>query len=751
MICCGTQAEPPEIRAMAERLVPKVNIDGDAEFFAAWDLDYPGLEAVKAAVEADTYRKAKVELKKYFLVRRKPRWRINHWQMPNKPRGKPEEHSKYKQGEDVLAHRFRGYQFGKKIDWNCYPKKRPDGSPDTEFTTSPVDFRHASQVLGPLYWYSHDERYAKEFVYEITDFITTWPPPEKYRSRKSPGCWSRLRAVGPLCGVWEDAYNFFLPSKHFTPEAHAIMLEGFIEKARYAVRNPDRVNRYLVQLRGIYTVGCYFPELRQADGFRKLAVAAMVAAVDAEFYPDTSSKEACPGYQGMYTSALYGMVESAHIMGYQMPPKLREAFEHCCDFYVRMVTPLHGLPQFGDTGSHVRLAKIFRLNVTPFIDKPEYHWMASRGSKGSPPAYTSIRLPYAGFYVMRSGWDRQSLYLCFDAGPLGKGHWHEDFGNFECFAYGARLIADMGVYSYVFSEWRQYFVSSLAHNVVLVDGLSQNRAGSPRKPGLITADEPRSNDWHSDDVFDLAWGFYDARWGDYRDGNHWFKGYGRDQAVKLATHRRDVCFVKDRYWIVSDRLAAKGEHMYSQLFHFEPKRRAKVLGPGRAGTVDVGRPNIVFVQADPLAARIAEGQEKPVPRGWCALGGFKKAPAPVVIFEQKATDRVFYDTVLYPLRVGEEANVSVERLTVTDEAGTTVPAVDVCALRIVSGEGTDYYINDLRQREIGPANGRVKIAGPLKTDTRAAIVRLDANGKPLKASAVGGSYVMFSKRPIWRQ
>lgn len=752
LFTCHTAAatQPAEVRAMAERLVPKVRVEDDAAFFAAWDLDYAGMEKVKEAVQAGDLAAAKVALKEYFLQRRSPKWRINHWQMPTKPRGKPEQYSKYEEGEEILAHRFGGYQFGERIDWNCYPKKRPDGSPDTEFTPSPVSFKHASNVLGRLYWFSLDERYAKEFVDEVTDFITAWPPPERYRGRISPGCWSRLRAVGPVLGTWQDCYNYFLRSKHFTPEAHAIMLRGFIEKARYAVRNPDRVNRYFAQLRGIYAVGCYFPELKQAQGFRELAVAGMRAAIDAEFYPDKISKELCPGYQGMYLSALYGIVENSAVMGYEAPADIRDAFEHCCDMYPLLLTPLHTLPQFGDTGANPQLAKVFRQNVVPFIDKPDYRWIASRGADGSPPDYRSVRLPYAGFYVMRSGWDERSLYLCLDAGPLGKGHWHEDLGNFECYAYGERLIADMGVYSYVFSEWRQYFVSSLAHNVVLVDGLGQNRAGSPPRPGLVTTDKPRTDDWHSDDVFDLASSFYDARWGDYRDGNHWFKGNGRDQAIELATHRRDMCFVKDRYWVLSDRLVAKGEHTYSQLFHFEPGRTAETVGQGRARTADEDRPNMLIVQADPVAAQVLEGQEEPVPRGWHAPGGFDKQPAPVAIFEQTSTDQAHFDTVLYPVDEGQTAGVRVERLSVSDAAGSAVAAANVCALRIDIDEGTDYYINDLRQREIGPANGRVKIAGPVETDARAAVVRLDADGRLLKASAVGASFVKLHAEIIWK-
>lgn len=740
--------QPPEIRAMAERLVPKVRVGDDADFFAAWNLDYPGMEAVKAGVEAGDLAATKAALKEYFLDRRRPKWRSNHWEMPTKPKGRAEEHSRYQQGEEILAHKFSGYQFGEKIDWNCYPKKKPDGTPDTEYSPSPVTFRHATNVLGRLYWYSLDEKYAKEFVDEVTDFVTRYPAPEKYKSH-GPCMWSRLRAVSPLCGTWFDCYNYFLRSKHFTPSAHAIMLRGFIEKARYAVRNPDRVNRYLVQLRGIYAMGCYFPELKQANGFRELAIAAMAAGIKDEFYPDTASKELCPGYQGMYLSALYGFVENSKVMGYDAPPEMKNAFESCADFYTKIATPLHGLPQFGDTGSKRPMTKVFRNNIVPFVDKASFRWFASRRKEGKPPEFESIRLPWAGFYVMRSGWDEKALYLCFDAGPLGKGHFHEDFNNFECYAYGERLVADMGVYSYTFTEWRQYFVSSLAHNVVLVDGLGQNRAGTPRRPGLWTTDRPRKHDWHSDEVFDLAWGYYDAKWVDWRDSGHWFNRYGKDKTVDLATHRRDICFVKNRYWVISDRLKADGEHKYSQLFHLEPGRAAEAASDGRAGTCDPKRVNITIVQADTVPARIIEGREEPI-HGWCALGGFNKKPAPVLSFDQTAKDGAYYDTVLLPLDVGRRPDMKVTRVRVRDDTGKHVPSEHVCAIRIETAEGTDYYINDLRQKELGPLNGQIKTTGPIQTDARAVVVRLKQDGSLFRASAVGGTFVKLDGRVVWQ-
>ena len=741
-------SQPPEIRALAKRVVPKVRIATDAEFFAAWDLDRPGLEAVKAAVANGDYSQAKAALKGYFLNRRKPLWRTNHWQMPTNATGRPEQHTLYKQAEDALAHRFYDWQFGEKIDWNCYPMRTPAGAIDHEFSPSPVNFYH-SRTLGKLYWFSLDERYAKEFCDEILDFIPNWPPPENY-TNDAPCPWRKLRSAGPICGTWFTAYNYFLPSKHFTPEVNALMLRGFIERARYALRNPDSVNRYMAQLRGIYTVGAYFPELKQAKDFRDIAANALAMTIDEEFYPDGASKECCPGYQMMNLGAICGVVDMAKMMEYEVPPDLRRGLESTCEYFVKMATPFRSLPQFGDTGHPKKsMARSFSWIVN-FADKPEYRWLATDGREGSPPSYLSTRLPWAGFYVMRSGWDPNALYVCMDAGPLGLQHWDEDCNDFELYAYGERLIADMGKYSYTDTVWRAWFMSSLAHNTVLVDGLSQDRAADYYGTGKTSIELPRTNDWHSDDVFDFAWGYYKDRWVDYEHYRSRPDRFGRTTARHLATHRRDMCFVKNSYWVISDRAAAKGEHTYSQLFHFEPDRTVKPLGERMAGTADAKRANIVLVQADPLKPAILRGRMQPR-QGWLTQGGFHREPAPVLSYEQKRNGSAYYDTVLLPLDVGQRADVRVERLAVRDHAGRHVPAEHVCALRIVTPSGTDYYVNDLRQRDIGPANGTLKVAGPVQTDARVAVIRVDAAGKVTKASAAGATLVTLHEQTVWRK
>jgi hypothetical protein len=196
--CAAAAAAPAgdarELRQWGKAIVPRVRVEDDAAFFAAWNLDHPGMEAVKAAVVARDYDRAKVELKRYFAGRRLPRWQINHWEMPARPRGKSEQHSRYQAGQRILAHDFSyaGFElkFGKKIDWNHFPLTLPNGRPDTEFP--PIHelnrFHRVSRTLGPLYWFSRDERYARELVEEITDAgsaVAAWPGCR--HERRSPG------------------------------------------------------------------------------------------------------------------------------------------------------------------------------------------------------------------------------------------------------------------------------------------------------------------------------------------------------------------------------------------------------------------------------------------------------------------------------------------------------------------------------------------------------------------------------------
>jgi hypothetical protein len=163
-----------------------------------------------------------------------------------------------------------------------------------------------------------------------------------------------------------------------------------------------------------------------------------------------------------------------------------------------------------------------------FPGRKDFQWIVTDGKEGTPPDHTSHLFPYAGQVVMRSGWEREALFLGFEAGPFGYGHQHEDKLGLVIFAYGKDLLVEGGSYAYDASKWRRYVLASEAHNVVLVDGQGQARRGQPRQS--YVTDKPLNLAFRSNERYDYARGVYE-------------EGFGkRDQ--RPARHTREVLFLK---------------------------------------------------------------------------------------------------------------------------------------------------------------------------------------------------------------
>lgn len=83
-----------------------------------------------------------------------------------------------------------------------------------------------------------------------------------------------------------------------------------------------------------------------------------------------------------------------------------------------------------------------------------------------------------GHFIFRKQENKKEIYLHFDAAPLGylsiAAHGHADALSFLMNINGFPVFVDPGTYSYhVSKEWRNYFVSTMAHNTICVDGKNQ--------------------------------------------------------------------------------------------------------------------------------------------------------------------------------------------------------------------------------------------------------------------------------------
>ena len=97
-------------------------------------------------------------------------------------------------------------------------------------------------------------------------------------------------------------------------------------------------------------------------------------------------------------------------------------------------------------------------------ERQDFLWYATNGKQGHAPAETSHAFPYAGYYVMRSGWDSDARWLWFDGGPFGYGHQHEDKLEIMVTAYREAFLVDPGNYTRAI-KWRSY---SSIHRVIML-------------------------------------------------------------------------------------------------------------------------------------------------------------------------------------------------------------------------------------------------------------------------------------------
>ena len=221
-----------------------------------------------------------------------------------------------------------------------------------------------------------------------------------------------------------------------------------------------------------------------------------------------------------------------------------------------------------------------------FPQRDDFAWVASNGRRGQPPAQTSHAFPYAGYFVMRSGWGRDANYLCFDAGPLGYSHVHQDKLHLVLWAHGREILFDGGGGPYEHSPWRAYDIDTFSHNTVLVDGKPQRR--SRRNRLACVSKVPIDARWESTAGHDFAAGVYDA-------------GYGSEQH-RPATHTRRVLFVKPDLFVIADTLTPtdQAEHSYQARWHLMTPLTARHDATSAVCTSDAGRPNLVIV---PLLAQ----------------------------------------------------------------------------------------------------------------------------------------------------
>lgn len=712
---------------------------GDLTFFNAMYLDRPGLEAVREAVGRADWPGARRELATYLRKRERPKW-FSNWRDRRDPYHRQEvelvnvgDDAVDKVDMDLANKAVRNtltsckveHVFGDTIDWELNPI-------DYKEWTWQLS-RHPFWVtLGQAYWKTGDEKYAQAFVRQMTHWVqnvmvpvgedgNSWKADARMRSPLT-NCWRTIECGIRMGQTWPYAYHYFLSSPSFTDEAICLMLKSMVEHARHLMRWPRTGNWLTMEANGLYHVGVLFPEFKEADEWRRVAMERQYKELDEQVYPDGAQIELSSGYHQVSLRNFVMTYNIARLNDQPMPDDFARKLERMYDYDLYMAMPDLRMPALNDGGwTDVRPWMQNALEFFP--EREDFKWAASEGREGKRPTTLSTAFPYAGHFVMRTGWTPDDAYLFFDGGPFGYGHQHEDKLNVVIYSHGRVHVTDPGNYPYDDSQWRKYVLSTRAHNTVMVDGHEQNLRGKPREEYVVS--EPLPHTWVTQPSFDFASSSYGEGYGPARD--------------RSVTHTRSILFVKPDLWVITDFMAASDgrEHTYEAMFHLDTLK-ADMVGNRKSVETrnrDAGNLGIYGVLPDDAELEIVSGQEEPIVQGWIPRGKpYECQPIPTAVYKTRGSGVTEMTYVICPIAKEELSPISyVERLSIREgRSGGRIALKD--------GRSIHYGI---RLPGHGPA-----VSGVFSADCDAFAVIESISGEVSSIHTIDGQTLLRDGKPV---
>ncbi len=498
-------------------------------------------------------------------------------------------------------------RLGERIDWHsdfktgyCWDPgtyfkdiKIPYGKADIKVPWELSRFSHAA-VLGQAYWLTKDEKYPREFVCQVSDWI------DSNRPRFGVN-WACTMDVAIRVCNWIAGYAFFKDSPALTDDFLLKFLKSLYQHGGHIRENLEysetlTSNHYLANLAGLAYLGVLFPEFREAADWKDFAIREMVKEMEKQVYPDGCDFEASTCYHRLVLELFFyptvlSVLNNREFNGDNHrdialklfgPPYSKRLFQ-MFEAVLALLKPSGFMPQIGDNDSgrlHVfaergildmryllGLGAVFfkerRFKIKDFGATPEITWVF--GAKGFETwkrledqpllSIPSSALPDTGWYIMRSNRD----YLIVSCGPNGQngngGHAHNDKLSFTLCVEGKDIIVDPGTYVYTPEPaMRNIFRSTAHHNTVVVNGREQNHFDTSPS-GLFRMDNQAKAGvlaWESTSDVDRFIGEhagYDAQ------GYH---------------HQREVMFNKhERTFRIVDSVAGQAPSSTAH-FHFAP-------------------------------------------------------------------------------------------------------------------------------------------------------------------------------------
>ncbi len=584
-----------------------------------FDLNYPGLEKVKAAYNSGDLVASCIQLLNYYK---------NGESVQFLRKEQPEISKRTDNLADtILTDVFVVQNVRGEVPWGTdghrdWYYKGPNNDEEWAWLSN----RHSqiSHVFN-VFFETGNPKYLEYIDLFLRDFIIkSMPYPQK---KSSTSVWRGLE-VAARVKVWSRIFYGTLNNNDFSDATRLLMLSSLPDHAHYN-RNFHAQNNWLtMEISALATAATNFPEYKKSLEYLEYAANTISESMKGQVYPDGVQTELTSHYHNVALQNFDLFKEICDRANYQLPDFFNETIENMYRYAALIIRPDGNriLNNDGDLGSNVPLI----LKGVEKYSKREWEYIATNGSSGKKPVDgPSYFFPWAGQLISRSGFDKDAHWSFFDVGPWGSGHQHNDMLHISVSAYGRDFLVDAGRFAYtgeVAKKFRGYAKGTQGHNSVLIEGKGQ-------LPGVRVEEKAVSgNHWTITPDYDYACGSFD-----------------KYEGLENVEHKRAMLYVRNEFWVIVDKIETDKPRKVETLWHWHPDCE---VGADKNGVIttknDKGNLQLIPVDKKDWKVGIIEGQEEPEIQGWYSEEYNKFCPNKAFVYSTVAGNDECFVWLLLP-------------------------------------------------------------------------------------------------------
>lgn len=534
---------------------PNTEPELKTEIFEHLDLDYPGLEEVKAHYLEGKPDEAAAALLEYY----KGRTGICTPDITDVSKVKiSKEHQKW--ADDALEHRFfvmdaykEPFHYGDDINWRYWPVQ------DNELRWQ-LHRQKWFIPMGKAYRISGDEKYAIEWTKQYVDWIRKNPlvviSKDEYEivnnselkedAENARWAWRPLETSTRLQDQTQQ-FQLFITSPAFTADFLTEFLVNYHRHAEHVIGNySEHGNHLLFQAQRMLYAGTFFPEFKRARIWRESGMSIMNEEIGKQVYEDGGHYELCPHYHLATINIFIKALNVATLNGFrhEFPQSYIDTIEKMIMMHADISYPDYTHPYFSDARSLKKsdMLRNYRNWSRLFPENQAIRYWATEGREGALPNHLSKGYLNTGFFTFRNSWKNDCLQMVVKAGPPAYWHNQPDNGTFEIWYNGKPLFQDSGAYVYGGGEeimqWRNWFRRTASHNTMTFADRDLERMDSKT---LL---------WQPEGDIQIL--------------------VTENKSYSYMTHRRSIFFVDGKYFVIVDEGTGKGEGWVNLHYQMPP-------------------------------------------------------------------------------------------------------------------------------------------------------------------------------------